>query len=156
MTTPPSPRGADVHVPPPLLYGVPFIAASFLTRWRPLPFLPLTVARTIGWLLLASGMVGIPALLAFRRARTSPVPWRPASALVTSGPYRLTRNPMYVGLTMLYLGGTALLNSAWPLAFLPIILLVMDRSVIPAEERHLEGRFGEEYRAYCERVRRWL
>ncbi|HEX4935020.1 MAG TPA: isoprenylcysteine carboxylmethyltransferase family protein [Gemmatimonadaceae bacterium] len=145
-----------MHLPPPLVYALPFVAAHFLDRWRPAPFLPAAAALVGGWLLLALGMIGIPALLAFRRARTSPLPWRPATALVTDGPFRLTRNPMYVGFTLLYLGGTALVNSAGPLAFLPVILFVMNAVVIPGEERHLAARFGEPYREYCRRVRRWL
>lgn len=157
MTTDvPTVPGPRPHVPPPLLYGIPLLGAYALQRWRPVPFLPATLSLASGAILLALGLVGIPALLAFRRSRTSPLPWRPATALVTDGPYRLTRNPMYVGMTLLYLGGTALMNSAWPLAFLPVILFVMNAVVIPGEERHLAARFGDAYLAYCARVRRWL
>ena len=149
-------RGPRPHVPPPLVYAIPLVGGYALQRWRPVPFLPGAVSLLAGGVLLALGLVGIPALLAFRRSRTSPLPWRPATALVTDGPYRFTRNPMYVGLTLLYIGGTALMNSAWPLAFLPVVLFVMNAVVIPGEERHLAERFGEAYLDYCRRVRRWV
>jgi protein-S-isoprenylcysteine O-methyltransferase Ste14 len=95
-------------------------------------------------------------MLRFRSARTSMVPMRPSTALVTSGPYRVTRNPMYVGMAFLYAGLALLLGVIWSLAFLPAVLLMVDRFVIAREERYLEARFGEEYRAYKGRVRRWL
>jgi len=84
------------------------------------------------------------------------LPWRPTTALVTDGPYRISRNPMYLGLTLLYLGATALANSAWPLVGLPVIILVMNVVVIPGEEARLEAMFGTTYREYCARVRRWV
>jgi len=127
-----------------------------LDRTHPTPFLEREVADVVGVILLVIGMIGIPALISFRRARTSPVPWRPATALVTDGPYRYTRNPMYVGITALYLGGTVLANTLWPLVVLPAILLVMNLWVIPGEERHLEEQFGDEYREYRLNVRRWI
>ncbi|MCC6930428.1 MAG: isoprenylcysteine carboxylmethyltransferase family protein [Gemmatimonadaceae bacterium] len=149
-------RGPVPPFPPPLLYALPLLGGYVLHRWRPFPFLPGAVSLVAGVILVALGLVGIPALRAMRRSGTSPLPWHPVSALVTDGPYRLTRNPMYVGMTLLYLGGSALMNSAWPLAFLPVILFVMNALVIPREERHLAERFGEPYLDYCRRVRRWI
>jgi protein-S-isoprenylcysteine O-methyltransferase Ste14 len=96
------------------------------------------------------------AMLRFRSARTSMVPMKPSTALVTSGPYLATRNPMYVGMAFLYAGLALLLGVIWSLAFLPAVLLMVDRFVIAREERYLEAKFGEEYRAYKGRVRRWL
>jgi protein-S-isoprenylcysteine O-methyltransferase Ste14 len=84
------------------------------------------------------------------------LPNRPASALATGGPYHFTRNPMYVGMALLYIGLALVLNTAWPLVFLPLVLLIIDAAVIRREERYLISAFGEEYRAYCSRVRRWL
>ncbi|HEV8673882.1 MAG TPA: isoprenylcysteine carboxylmethyltransferase family protein [Methylomirabilota bacterium] len=119
--------------------------------------LPSGVARVLGIALLAGWViVSLPAILALRRAGTSVNPARPTTALVTWGPYRVTRNPLYVGLTMLYLGLTAWFNALWPLLLLPIVLVVMQRGVIVREERYLERKFGEEYRRYKARVRRWL
>ncbi len=92
----------------------------------------------------------------FLKRGTSLIPGKRAEALVTSGPYRFTRNPMYVGMAFLYVGLALWLDVLWALAFLPVVLLVVDRRVIAPEERYLEARFGDEYRAYKQRVRRWL
>ena len=158
MDNPPqgSSNASSFHLPPPLVYAVPFVGALLLDRWHPLPLLPRTIGTWIGLPLLALATIGISALLRFRRARTSPLPWRPTTALVTDGPYRISRNPMYLGLTLLYLGATALANSAWPLVGLPVIILVMNVVVIPGEEARLEAMFGTTYREYCARVRRWV
>ncbi len=81
---------------------------------------------------------------------------KPTNALVSSGPFRFSRNPMYVGLTLLYLSISLILNTAWPLVFLPGALLLMQFGVIKREETYLEGLFGQDYRQYRARVRRWL
>ena len=89
-------------------------------------------------------------------AGTSPMPHSPAKQLVIRGPYRFTRNPMYVGMTIAYLGGVATANSVWPLVALPLVLAGIYAFVIRREERYLEAEFGDAYRDYCRRVRRWL
>lgn len=142
--------------PPPVLYAVPLALGLLLQRRVPAAFLPRPLAMPLGILFLVLGMVGFAAIAAFRRARTSPNPWRPTTAIVTDGPYRFTRNPMYLGFTLLYLGTTCWVNSLWPLLVLPVILILMQRMVIEREERYLETRFGEEYRSYRSRVRRWI
>jgi len=76
--------------------------------------------------------------------------------LVIWGPYRFTRNPMYVGMATLYVGGTLLLNDLWPLALLPVVITLVQRRVIAKEEAYLERTFGDVYRAYKARVRRWI
>jgi protein-S-isoprenylcysteine O-methyltransferase Ste14 len=96
------------------------------------------------------------AMLRFRRARTSIVPMRPTTALVTSGPYRITRNPMYAGMAFLYVALALSLGVIWALAFLPLVLFTVDRLVIAREERYLEAKFGEQYREYKTSARRWL
>jgi len=75
---------------------------------------------------------------------------------VVQGPYRFTRNPMYVGLAALYAGVTLLVNSLWPLLLLPVVLVVIRWRVIAREEAYLERKFGDVYRTYTTRVRRWL
>lgn len=156
MTTPERPKLAGVVAPPPLIFGVPLVAGLLLDRWHPLPFLPPALAPWIGIPLLLGFFVGAPAVIAFRRAATSPNPWRPTTALVTGGPYRFTRNPMYLGMCLLYLGATCWANTAWPLFFLPLVLGVMHAGVILREEAYLEAQFGEAYRAYRGQVRRWI
>ncbi len=84
------------------------------------------------------------------------MPGQASRLLVTRGPYRLTRNPMYVGLTLAYLGEAGLLRQIWPLAVLPLVLAYLEWMVIPLEETRLLETFGEEYEAYRRRVRRWI
>jgi protein-S-isoprenylcysteine O-methyltransferase Ste14 len=96
------------------------------------------------------------AFIGFRRARTTLIPNRPAAAVVTSGIYGITRNPMYVSLIALYLGVTLFINSWWPVFLLPLVILLVDRTVIAREERYLIQAFPAEYGAYRARVRRWL
>lgn len=92
----------------------------------------------------------------FLRARTPIVPMHPATSMVTHGPYRFTRNPMYLGSTLAYVGLALALNTAWPLLLLPIVLVALFTFVIRREEQHLSDMFGAEYAAYKNRVRRWL
>ena len=160
--TPSSPRRsgptstAGVIAPPPVLYAVPLAIGLLLQRWHPIPILTPPIATFLGIVCVGLGFVGLPAVLAFRRAQTSPKPWVPSTALVTTGPYRFTRNPMYLGFTLLYLGAALWTNAAWPLLFLPIVLVVMHYGVIVREEAYMARTFGEDYQRYRQRVRRWL
>jgi protein-S-isoprenylcysteine O-methyltransferase Ste14 len=152
-----SPDRAGVWIPPPVIYIAGFLGGVALEAAFPIAGLSLTLA-------LVAGFVGVAiwlaldgsAMLLFRRARTSMVPIKPTTAVVTSGPYRITRNPMYLGMAFLYVGLALLLGVIWSLALLPVVLFVVDRHVIAREERYLEAKFGEEYREYKKRVRRWL
>lgn len=161
MTTIPQPQEttdhAGVRLPPPLLYGA-VLALALLLQWLwPLPRGPQPLTAGLGLLLLAAG-VGLAAggIAAFRRAGTSLVPVQPATALVTAGPYRFTRNPMYLGLLGVYLGAGLLLNLLWAAALAPVVVGLVRRLVIVKEERYLTQKFGEVYRQYQARVRRWL
>jgi protein-S-isoprenylcysteine O-methyltransferase Ste14 len=153
------PANAGVHIPPPFWYAAAFALGLGLNRWRPLP---MTAAdSTVRLALAATGVAVYIALFlgaftAFRRARTTLIPNRPAAALVTTGPYRLTRNPMYVSLVALYLGVAAFANTWWPVFLLPFVVVLIDRAVIAREERYLAVAFPAEYEAYRARVRRWL
>lgn len=156
--TPDTPRArtAGVIAPPPLIYGIPLLAGLLLNHWLPWPLIAERATVPAGLALVALGFVAIPAILTFRKARTHPEPWKPTKALVTVGPYRFSRNPMYVGFTLCYLGIATWQNSCWPMAALPVVLAVMQVGVIHREERYLEGLFGDDYRSYRARVRRWL
>jgi protein-S-isoprenylcysteine O-methyltransferase Ste14 len=107
---------------------------------------------------LAGVATGISGVVAFRRAKTTTSPLKPetTSSLVTSGVYRLTRNPMYVGVALVLLAWAVFLSSIWsllgPLAF----ILYMTRFQIIPEERVLAGIFGDAYSVYQAKVRRWL
>jgi protein-S-isoprenylcysteine O-methyltransferase Ste14 len=95
-------------------------------------------------------------LVTFHRARTTTVPGKTSAQLVTWGPYRFTRNPMYVGLAIAYLGEAFLLRHVWPAVLLPLVLAYVNWVVIPVEQARLTEGFGAEYAAYQRRVRRWL
>ena len=157
--TPSSPQNAGVRFPPPLLYVAAFILGLLLQHWYPLP---ITTGDRTGRLIVAAifGIVFIgffaSAFSEFWRARTTMIPHRSASALVTSGPYRFTRNPMYVSLAALYLCVALIANGWWPVIFLPLAVVAIDRAVIAREERYLTVAFPQEYPAYASRVRRWL
>jgi protein-S-isoprenylcysteine O-methyltransferase Ste14 len=96
------------------------------------------------------------AMSTFVRLRTPIVPIRPARALVEEGPFKLTRNPMYLGFTVLYLGIAFAANAFWPLVFLPEAIALTYLFAIRLEEAYLVREFGDAYKAYCSRVRRWL
>lgn len=151
-----SERG-PVAVPPPVVYIAALIAGAGLDYFFPTWLLPRNWASAVGTVLIvASILIVLPAILRFRRAGTPFNVRKPASALVTDGPYRFSRNPGYVALTVLYAGLSVLLNNAWALFLAVPAVLVMDLWVVRKEERHLEQKFGEEYRSYRARVRRWL
>lgn len=151
---------SGVRVLPPLVYFTGAAAGLLLNRAWPVRLVPPAVepaASVVGWLLVAIGLlltswaVGI-----FRRAGTTPVPTRPTTALAFGGPYRFTRNPMYLGLALVQTGIALIADTLWPLVFLVPVLFVIRRYVIDREERYLERKFGEEYLGYKRRVRRWL
>ena len=158
MTTPSSDT-SGVRVLPPLIYAGLFLAGYAGHRFLPLRLWgdPPAVARLVGWgLVLAGVLLAASAVMLFRRAGTPPNPTRPTTALVLHGPYRFTRNPMYVGLGLCYLGTALLVNSIWPLILLPGLIALVQRWVIAPEEAYLERKFGAEYRSYRTQARRWL
>jgi protein-S-isoprenylcysteine O-methyltransferase Ste14 len=93
---------------------------------------------------------------AFRRAGTPVDPYTPSEAIATDGPYRLTRNPAYLGMALTYAGIALVANAPWVLVPLPAAIAVVDRGVIAPEERYLERKFGPTYLDYKRRVRRWI
>jgi protein-S-isoprenylcysteine O-methyltransferase Ste14 len=149
-------RGPDIIAPPPLLYAGPWLGGLLLDRLLPLPRFPLAL-RLVGLPPMAAGIaLGGWFIWTMRRAGTPVDPREAPTALVTEGPFRRTRNPAYVGLTLTYVGLSLVTGGRWSLLFLPGVLVAMDRGVIQREERYLEKQFGSDYRAYRRRVRRWL
>jgi protein-S-isoprenylcysteine O-methyltransferase Ste14 len=151
---------ANVPVLPPVLVGIG-LAAGFLLKWLvPIPLVPPSLEGPVCFAGAGLFLLGVAfggwALATFFRARTSPHPTHPASALVTWGPYRVSRNPMYVGLSAAMAGIALLANTPWVLAAIPPVALALSRLVIDREESYLERKFGEEYRAFLARTRRWL
>lgn len=156
----PSHSGPAVRYPPPLLFLLGIVAGWLLDRAHPLPLVGAAArpAGTLaGWLLLALGCgLAVWAVATFRGAGTTIIPHRRASALVTHGPYRLSRNPMYLALSLVYLGAVLLMNSVWMLLILPLLIAVLYLTVIRREERYLGATFGSAYGEYLSQVRRWL
>ncbi len=151
------PDTAGVIAPPPLIYLGALGAGFALSAARGSGSLPPALARPVGsgLILAGAGLMG-SFVGAFRRARTPIDPYAPTETIVTSGPYRLTRNPGYLGMTLVYAGIAVVSNAPWALVPLPAAVAVVDRGVIAREERYLERRFGDPYTAYKARVRRWL
>ncbi len=103
------------------------------------------------------GLAGFAwALSAIWGNRTTVNPYKAASSLVTSGPFRYSRNPIYVSDWLIYAGVTLLMQSLWPLLLAPLVWGLMRYFVITHEETHLQAKFGDTYRAYAARVRRWI
>jgi protein-S-isoprenylcysteine O-methyltransferase Ste14 len=158
MAAPPDLPG--IRFPPPFLFVLGFVGGLLLDAAVPLglvPGDPSPLWAFVGWTLVALGLVLAGwAMFAFHGARTPIIPVRPTTALVEVGPYRFTRNPMYVGLGLVYLGLALWLDALWPVLLLPGVYVLLWRLVVRREERYLEGAFGEPYAAYRRRVRRWL
>lgn len=150
-------NNAGVIAPPPLIYGGALGAGLLAKALFPATFLPRGAARALGITLTGAGLLlFISSFRALRRAETDVRPYKPTTSIVVEGPYRFTRNPIYLGLTLVYGGVTALANSPWNALLLPFVLVLMQRGVIQREERYLERVFGEEYLQYKARVRRWI
>ena len=148
---------SGVVVPPPLIFVAFFLVGMGLQRYVPVPRLPIGTGRVLSAVLMLSWL--LLTTWSFRRfwaSGTSVVPVRPTTALVIEGPYRFTRNPMYLGLLSLYVGVACWFGLVWPLLLAPVLVWVIGVSVIGREERYLTRKFGDEYRRYQAHVRRWL
>jgi len=156
-SVPGPPDHPGVWVPPPLIYVAIFLLALWLHRFLPLPAIPRNIGRFGGPACIAAGLLlSVWSIGLFRRARTSIIPVRPSSALVVGGPYRFTRNPMYLSLLIVYLGAALLTQMLWAVLLSPIVVLGLGRLVIRKEEHYLQRRFGEEFVRYKASVRRWI
>ena len=157
--TPTSARGAAVRFPlPPLLFAAPLLVALAVHHW----LLPLTIpghpAITVtGVVLVAVGVIfSLSGAATSLRHRTTLAPHRAVSRLVTTGPFRISRNPMYTGHAVALVGAALWAGSWWPLIAVPLAMLATYRMVISAEEDYLTNRFGADYQRYQSQVRRWL
>ena len=155
------PRGPNIRVPP--LYFIGGFLLGLLLHSAVVPIYlsgEMVSARAlsrVGWAVFWIGMiVAHSGVATFWLAGTTMFPFKAASRLVQHGPYRLTRNPMYLGLTITYMGLSLALDTAWPLILLPVMLWLLVKTVIRHEEKYLTATFGDEYLAYTKRVRRWL
>ncbi len=146
-----------VVAPPLLIYGGPLAVGVYFNRRSPFELMPHNLARIIGVTLgIVAIVLSLAAATQFWRARTPMMPYKSTTAIIESGPFAISRNPLYLGMTLGYVATSLFFNTAWPLLLLPLVLLVMYRGVIAREERYLEQKFGERYVEYMGRVRRWI
>lgn len=144
-------------VHPPIVALMFIVIAYVLGRFVPLPFIPSTIWRNVGLLLTFVGfLLGVGAFIEFRRARTTLDPHASSKQVVTSGIYRFTRNPIYLGFLLMVIGLPLNSGLIWGLVMAPLYIIVMTRLVIEREEAYLEKKFKDQYTSYRSRVRRWL
>jgi protein-S-isoprenylcysteine O-methyltransferase Ste14 len=154
------PDTANVIAPPPLMAAAALVVGLLLDRLAPAYVLTVMVSVgvriTIGLVLMAAGgALGFAAVRAFRAAGTAVRPWKPSSMLVTNDVFGWVRNPMYVGLILLLAGFAFMVASDWTLVMTTAFALALHFGVIKREERYLEAKFGDAFRAYRKRVRRY-
>ncbi len=143
-------------LPPPLIYLGHLIAALLLQWVLPLP-LPWAPLRILGAALLLGGLaLGAGAVREMRKLHTTPDPHQSVTTLVTTGPYRFTRNPIYLGFLLIFLGFTLLAGTLWGVLMSPFLIGTVTRSVIRPEENYLQGKFDAQYSLYRSLVRRWF
>ena len=149
-----------MRVPVPWVFALAYLAGVGLQHWMPAV---IPSAQSLVWfhyagggLMLAGAAIAAWSLGLFRTARTTTTPGEASNELVTWGPYRWSRNPMYISLTLCYLGEAGILAQVWPLLLLPLVLAYLQQTVIPVEETRLRETFGADYDRYRAAVRRWL
>jgi protein-S-isoprenylcysteine O-methyltransferase Ste14 len=148
---------AQVMVPPPLVFLGYLIGALVLNSLVPYPTPWTRILQIIGGLLLVAGILLVgSAFSQMRIVHTTPDLSQSTTALVTSGPYRFTRNPIYLGFLLIYLGFTFLAGSLWGIIISPFLIWTVTHAIIHVEEDYLEKKFEDEYREYSSHVRRWI
>lgn len=149
---------AKVSFPPPFIYVGMLLLGLALDRLMPCSIELTWIGRYIGGgvLIFAGLLYAVSAMGLFRKAGTDLKPWKTTTAIVATGVYRFTRNPMYVGMAMLYTGLGFMFSSLGAFLLLPVLILLIRTQVIVREERYLEAKFGQSYLDYKARVRRWL
>ncbi len=148
---------AGITLAPPMIYLIFVLFAWALSTNLPLALPWPRWVGALGWLLIAAGL-GLmlwSAAVMFRQ-RTTLNPFGQPQHLVTSGPFGFSRNPIYLGDTLIYAGVGLLLGSLWPWLLLPALIVCMNQGVIEREERFLDTLFGAAYQQYRNHVRRWL
>jgi protein-S-isoprenylcysteine O-methyltransferase Ste14 len=152
-----APDAARVVAPPPLIYLGSLAIGFGLEALLPSASVPDAVRWGAGGALLVAGSLLARAFFqALARAGTTISPYDATTALVTTGPYRISRNPGYLGMTLAYAGVALLSGALWPFGTLVPTLVLIDCGVIAREERYLERTFGDQYRQYKRQTRRWL
>ncbi len=149
---------AQVRFPPPLVFFGFLLIGWVINDWFGLnPAIPDIVRWVLGGGAILAGLVVIAlALLRFRRSGNNPEPWKTDAVFVAEGIYRVTRNPMYLGMALVFFGISVAANCLGGLLMLPLALISIQLFVIRSEESWLSQRFGDTYEEYRRRVRRWI
>lgn len=148
-----------IYFPPPLIYAVIFLAAIFIQKKIFINdhFFKSRMAPVIGVLFfLLAAYYCVRSMNQFIQTKNTIIPNKPAESLQTTGIYHSTRNPMYLGLMMVYLGLSCLIGNWWNIILFPLLLLIIQEYIIKKEEKYLVRKFGQQYIDYSHRVRRWL
>ena len=152
-------KGPGVYIPPPLFYVLIFIAAVFIQKRIPISdtLLHSLAIKVVGvFFLIVALFFLVRSLRQFFLTKNTVILIKPASSLQTTGIYGITRNPMYVGLAMVYLGITCFIGNWWNIILSPLLFLIVQEYIIKREEKYLEFEFGQQYDDYKRIVRRWL
>ena len=148
---------AGVIAPPPLIYLAGIGVGLALEYIWPAPLLPQDVQYGVGAALIAVAfLIAVPAFLQFRKAKTDVDPYKPVTAIISTGPFRWTRNPLYLAMAVLQLGVAFAVDGIWIALMIVPAVIVIQYGVIVREERYLERKFGDEYLSYKTAVRRWV
>ena len=148
---------ADVKIHPPVLMVI-HVALAYLAKWTiPVSFTVPGALQNFGFALVVLGfLLGVGAFLEFRKARTTIDPHGSVTSIITSGVYRFTRNPIYLGFVLMLIGLPLNSGTVWGIVLVPVFIYLMNRLVIEREETYLGKKFGEVYTSYKSSVRRWL
>ena len=152
-------KGPGVYIPPPLFYVLTFIAALFIQKKLPVSdhLFHLFIVKIIGVLLLILALIFlVKSLRQFFLTKNTVILIKPASSLQKTGIYSVTRNPMYLGLVILYLAITCFIGNWWNIILLPALLILIQAYIIKREEEYLMSEFGQEYEEYRKKTRRWI
>ena len=155
------PDAAAVRVFPPAVPLLTILIGAGLSWLWPIHLgfeLPTPARYWIGGAIVVGAVLclGFWAVMLFHRTGQDANPWKPTPEIVARGPYRITRNPMYLGMVLVCVGVAVILNDVWILVLTPICAWLLQRFAIRPEEAYLERKFGDSYLAYMRRVRRWL
>jgi protein-S-isoprenylcysteine O-methyltransferase Ste14 len=152
-------KGPGVYIPPPLFYVIIFIAAVLIQKQIPVDsaLFQSRAFKVVGiFFMIISLFFLARSLRQFFQSRNTLILVKPATSLQTTGIYEISRNPMYVGMTILYLGLTCIIGNWWNIILFPLLFLIIQEYIIKREEKYLLLEFGEQYNEYKNNVRRWL
>lgn len=151
--------GPGVYLPPPLLYVLIFLFSVLVQKLFPLPlaFFSTNFSFALGVIFVIAGLcIVLPALIKFFRTKNTLIPFLPAHSLQTTGIYSISRNPMYLGLLILYIGIGFLNGNFYTILLIPLLILLVNYLVIIKEEKYLIRAFGNDFLEYIKNVRRWI